>query len=288
MTDDRDTNPTPFDPARPTPYPDVNTVVLDLQSRVRAALGEHFVGMYLFGSLVAGDFDPRRSDVDVLVVTDAEISADQFAALQAVHRDIAASDSPWAVEVEAYYLTRAALRRDDPSFGWHLKVNRGGGVLEPLQRDRGWLIQGHILREYGVPLAGPDPRTLVDPVAPDDLRQAMAESAPEWLEQLLANPEQLRHRGFHAYLVLTLCRILYTVANDAVASKQVAGRWAQVAVGERLAELIGRALAWQKDPPGKHGPETMDRDVDETLELIRYVLTRCNVERATRRCGANT
>src|SRR5689334_15413743 len=115
MTDDQGTKPTPFDPARPTPYPDVNAVVLDLLSRVRAALGAHFRGMYLFGSLVAGDFDPRRSDVDVLVVTGAEISADQFAALQAVHRDIAAGDSVWAVEVEAYYLTQAALRRDDPS-----------------------------------------------------------------------------------------------------------------------------------------------------------------------------
>src|SRR5258708_28372320 len=169
-----------------------------------------------------------------------------------------------------------------------MKVNRGGGVLEPLQRARGWLMQGHILREYGVPLAGPGPRTLVDPVAPDDLRQAMAGSAPEWLERLVADPDQLRHRDFHTYLVLTLCRILYTLANDAVASKQVAGRWAQVALGERWAALIGRALAWQKDPPGKQGPVTTDGDVEETLELIRYALVRCNVERATRRCDANT
>src|SRR5258708_39979296 len=98
-----------------------------------------------------------------------------------------------------------------------MKVNRGGGVLEPLQRDSGWLIQGHILREYGVPLAGPDPRTLVDPVAPDDLRQAMAGSAPERLERLVADPDQLRHRDFHTYLGLTLCRIFYSLPNDAVA-----------------------------------------------------------------------
>lgn len=207
---------------------------------------------------------------------DGVLPADRFAALQRVHRDLAASDSPWAIEVEVYYLTQDALRRDDPSFGWHLKVNRGGGVLEPLHRDSGWLIQGHILREYGVALAGPDPKILVDPVASGDLRKAIAASAPEWLEALLADPADLLQRGFHAYLVLTLCRVLYTLAKDAVASKQAAGRWAQATLGERWAKLIERALAWRKDNPGMQGQVTTDSDVDETVELIRYVLARCH------------
>jgi hypothetical protein len=270
MTADR----APFDLTSPTPYPDVNAMLRDLLSRVRDALGDCSWGMYLFGSLVAGDFDPRRSDVDVLVVIDDVLPDDRFVALQAVHRDLAAGDSPWANEVEAYYLTRAALQRDDPSFGEHLKVNRGtGGVLEPLHRDSGWLIQGHLMREFGVALAGPDPRTLVAPVGPGDLRRAVAASSPEWLESLLANPEELRHRGFRTYLILTLCRMLYTLAHDAVASKQVAGRWAQGAFGERWSGLIGNALAWRKDIPGAPGPETSD--VDATLELIRYTLARC-------------
>jgi predicted nucleotidyltransferase len=265
-----------FGPTSPTPYADVNAVLGDLLARVRGALGDRFCGMYLFGSLVAGDFDPRRSDVDVLVVIDDVLPDDQFLALQAVHRDLAASDSPWAVEVEAYYLTRAALRHDDPSFGEHLKVNRGGGVLEPLHRDSGWLIQGHLLREFGVALAGPDPRTLVDPVGPGDLCRTVAASAPEWLELLLADPDQLHHRGFHTYLILTLCRMLYTLARDAVASKQVAGRWAQGVLGERWSTLIGDALAWRKDLPGELGWVTADNDVDATLELIRYTLARCH------------
>jgi hypothetical protein len=266
----------PFGPTSPTPYSDVNAVLSDLLARVRDALGAHLCGMYLFGSLVAGDFDPRRSDVDVLIVIDDVLPDDRFLALQAAHRDIAAGDSPWATEVEAYYLTRAALRRDDPSFGKHLKVNRGtGGILEPLHRDRGWLIQGHILREHGVALAGPDPRTLVDPVEPGDLRRTVAESTPEWLEPLLVEPDQLRQRGFHTYLVLTLCRILYTLAHDAVASKQVAGHWAQEALGERWSSPVADALAWRKDIPDTPGQVTPDGDVRATLELIRYTLARC-------------
>jgi len=273
---DSDPGPEPgfFNPGSSTPYPDVNAILRELLPRVRAALGENFVGMYLFGSLVAGDFDPRRSDVDILVVSVSSVSIDQFAALQAVHQDLAVSDTEWSTEVEAYYLTRAALQRDDPSFGEHVKVNRGSGVLEPLHRDSGWLIQGHILREFGVALAGPDPKTLVDPVGPDDLRQAAAAGVREWLESLLADPSELRRPGFHTYVVLTLCRVLYTIANDDVASKPIAGRWAQSALGKSWTELIARALAWRKDLP-ETASSVSDRDLVKTLDLIRYTLASC-------------
>jgi hypothetical protein len=278
VTIDQGASPASYDPAGPTAYPDINDVLRDLLPRIRAALGANFRGMYLVGSLVTGDFDAGRSDVDVLVVTDAVVSDGQFAALQAVHRDLAASDSPWAIEVEAYYLTRAALRPDDPSFGEHRKVNRGGGVLEPPQRDPGWLVQAHLLREYGVALAGPDPRTLVAPVAAGDLRRTVAASTPEWLEALLADPARLRHRGPQTYIVLTLCRVLYTLVHDAVASKQAAARWAQAALDKRWTALIGRALAWRKDLPATPSPTTTEGDVAATLELIQYVLARCRDE----------
>jgi predicted nucleotidyltransferase len=263
-----------------TPYPDVNAVLRDLRAGVTAALGEHLVGMYLFGSLASGDFDPRRSDVDVLIVTDGLVSTEQFDALAAIHRDLAASDSAWATEVEAYYLTRAALRRGDPSFGEHLKVNRGNaGTLEPLHPDSGWLIQGHIFREHGVALVGPAPRTLVDPIAPGDLRRTMAASAVEWLEPLLNDSHELHRRGPRTYVVLTLCRILYTVANDAVASKPVAGRYALATLPNQWHGLIERALAWRKDEPATEGELTSHDDVAATVELIRHVLARCRAER---------
>ncbi len=45
----------------PTPYPDVNAVLHRLLAEVQAVLGERFVGLYLYGSLAGGDFDPDTS-----------------------------------------------------------------------------------------------------------------------------------------------------------------------------------------------------------------------------------
>ena len=56
----------------PTPYPDVNAVLHALLSDAQTILGNHLVGLYLYGSLASGDFDPGRSDIDFVVVVVAD------------------------------------------------------------------------------------------------------------------------------------------------------------------------------------------------------------------------
>src|SRR4030095_4815949 len=88
-----------MNPISPTPYPDVNEILNLLHTNIKDILASQFIGMYLFGSLANGDFD-RHSDIDVLVVTDGEISSVTFSALQNMHLEIAKLDSPWAVQQE--------------------------------------------------------------------------------------------------------------------------------------------------------------------------------------------
>ena len=53
----------------PTPYAEANAAVEALLDGVKETLGEQMVGLYLYGSLASGDFDPQTSDIDFLVVT---------------------------------------------------------------------------------------------------------------------------------------------------------------------------------------------------------------------------
>src|SRR5215211_3481953 len=97
----------------PTPYPDVNEILSILFSNMEEILGDQFVGMYLFGSLANGDFD-SYSDIDVLVVTDGEISSALFSDLQKLHGNInKLDDTPWAIQLEVSYIPQNALRRFD-------------------------------------------------------------------------------------------------------------------------------------------------------------------------------
>lgn len=249
----------------PTPFPDVNAVLHALLSRVRTVLGHHFVGLYVHGSLAGGDFEPQRSDIDFVVVTDDELSDEVLLALEAMHARITASGLEWATKLEGSYIPRQALRRYDPTHARHpsLRVDGSFGVG---QHGSDWVIQGHVIREQGIVVAGPAPQTLIDPVWPDDLRQAVQAMLREWWAPMLHEPARLHTGEYQAYAILTMCRALFTLQHGAVVSKPVAARWAQQALGERWAALIERASAWRHDAQ-------LDA-LNETLDFIRYTLER--------------
>ena len=272
---------------QPTPFPDVNALLHGLLESVRAILGSHFIGMYLDGSLAGGGFD-QDSDIDFVVVTDIEITDNLFLALQSMHDRIAANDAAWAlawaIQLEGSYLSKQALRRHDPTLARHPNIERGPGErLKLVDHGEGWNVHRSILWEKGIVLAGPAPQSLIDPVAPDQLRGAMRSTLSGWGTDLLNDPAQITQRGYQSYIVLSLCRILYTLEYGAVASKPAAAQWAQETLDARWTPLIERAWDGRHTPGLAPAPE----DVAETLEFMRYTLER-NTSTIVTECAGNS
>ncbi len=233
--------------------------------------------MYLYGSLASGDFD-RESDVDYVVVTTDVLSDNLFSALDAMHTRIATMDSWCATQLEGSYIPLHTLRQYDPVRALHIHIDRGWGErLHRMKMDSdllsrawwgGWVILRENLRECGITLAGPPPQTMIDPVSPDDLRQAASAILHGWTKQMLDNPAEISSRGYQSYTVLTLCRILYTLEHGAVVSKPVAAKWAQENLDARWSPLIDRAWVGRQNP----GWKAESDDVSGTLDLICYIL----------------
>ncbi len=248
---------------QPTPYPDVNVVLLRLLTEAQAVLGEAFVGLYLYGSLSSGDFDPHRSDIDFVVVTSDMLPDETIQQLAALHDRLAASGLKWAAKLEGTYITQAALRRYNSADGPFPGINEGRFYIAHHQSD--WIIQRHILREYGAVLAGPPPHTLIDPVQPDDIRRAVRGILREWWQPMLNEPSQFRSTEYQAYAVLTMCRALHALDSGTVVSKPVAARWAQTTLDGRWHALIDFALLWQPGDEVDH--------FEEMVEIIRYTVS---------------
>jgi Domain of unknown function (DUF4111)/Nucleotidyltransferase domain len=258
-----------LEPLQPTQYPDVNEALRELLAQEQAILGSHFVAMYLSGSLALGDFNPHSSDIDLVTVTDGPLSEDLVAALQGMHARFDASPSPWAAKLEAVYIPEEALRHGSPP-GASYPVLEKGRTLAMDRLESGWSVQCFTLREHGLAVAGPEPRTLVAAIDPNDMRRAGSAIAGTWLEQARADPSWrawFRQRESQSFVLLTLCRLLYTLETGGVASKPGAARWAQQALGPRWAVLIERALAGQHDPT-----EIPDHEAEETVALIQHTV----------------
>jgi predicted nucleotidyltransferase len=48
-----------------TPYQDINKILSSMANSIQDILGKNLVGLYLFGSLSYGDFNPNSSDIDL-------------------------------------------------------------------------------------------------------------------------------------------------------------------------------------------------------------------------------
>ncbi len=247
---------------QPTPYPAVNAVLQRLLADVQAILGTQFVGLYLYGSLSSGDFNPQSSDVDFLVVTNGELPPTTVIRLETMHRELAASGLKWATKLEGSYLPLAHLRRYDPDAPPCPQINEGRFYTAVHGPD--WVIQRHILREKGVALAGPALRPLIDPVSPEQLHKAMNGVLQGWWAPMLDDPSFLKRADYQAFGVLTMCRVLYTLDHGEIASKPVSARWAKGQLEAAWTPIIDQALRWPQEPQ----PDIMA----ETLELIRYTI----------------
>jgi hypothetical protein len=226
--------------------------------------------MYLEGSLASGDFD-QDSDIDFVVVTDDDVSEDLFSALYAMHERFNLMDTQWSTNLEGSYISQHTLRQHDPKHANHPNMERGFGErLKMVYHDKTWVIHRYILRERGITIIGPAPKTLVDPISPNELREAMLPTLRGWATQILNNPKEIVHRGYQSLTVLSLCRILYTLQFGDIVSKAKAATWAKETLDEKWSKLIDEAWI------GRHNPQLLasTNDINQTLDLIRYALER--------------
>ncbi len=252
----------------PTAYPEVNLVLNELLLGAKSALGEQFVGMYLYGSLSSGDFNSDTSDVDFVVVTEGELPEEQVLELESLHQRLWSSGLKWTAKLEGAYVPRQLIRRHNPSAPPCPTINEGRFYVARLGSD--WIIQRHILRECGVVVAGPSPAELIDPVSSDEIRASVIQIMKEWWEPMLRNPAWLDERGseYKVYAVVSMCRVLYTLEHKEIASKPVSARWAIQQVDGPQRQQIEDALAWRYGMKWNH-------TLDEALTLIRLADERC-------------
>jgi hypothetical protein len=248
----------------PTLYLGVNPLLHMLLTDAQSVLGDHFIGLYLYGSLASGDFNPQTSDIDFVVVTDTDLSAESIRNLEALHVRLWNSGLKWATKLEGAYVPLPTLRRHDPNAAPCPTINEGRFYLDRLGSD--WIIQRYILREYDAKVCGPSLQSSIDPVTPDDLRRAVAGVLQDWWQPMLDDAALIRNREYEAFTTLTMCRALYALEYGDIVSKPVAARWALQMLDGRWAELIDRAVAWPQEPQAGR--------LSETLELIRYTIDR--------------
>jgi Domain of unknown function (DUF4111) len=250
----------------PTPLPELNDVLARLLASVQEILGETLVGGYLQGSFALGAGD-MESDCDFVFVLKRDPTPEQLGRLVLLHDEIPTRPGHWTRHLEGSYAIAGELR-DLSGLGreWWF-VDHGWRSLSRSTHCNAEFTRW-ILRERGITLAGPPPKTLVDPVPPAAMRARMRADLAELLPGLRTwAPFDMAWT--QRYLVSTTARMLYTLDTAEVASKRGALEWAVSRCDPEwtplLTQAIGdRPLGWDRDQQPRPG------SLERSLEFLAY------------------
>jgi hypothetical protein len=131
------------------------------------------------------------------------------------------------------------------------------------------VIERAVVREHGVIIDGPDPRTLMDPVTQADIREAaraelairIDDWANEWKDGVNPAP-WIEKLGAQSFEVVTVCRALMTIEHGNLPSKPQAFEWALANLPEEWQPLVQWAQEHRDDKA---------RSTDMVWEIIRFV-----------------
>jgi hypothetical protein len=211
-------------PAVITPYADLDEVLAELLGQWRRILAEDLVGAYVQGSFALGSGD-RHSDCDWLVATRGSLTDSQLAQLRALHEEIPTRDGPWYRDLEGSYAPIDELNSVE-HLGRKWLFNDHGHRTLAWDDHCNRAYTRWILREHGVTLTGPEPRSFMPVVPAAGLRREAAASLPTFLGDLAAWIDIDTVAWGQRYAVVTACRALFTLETAEVASKQCALEWA--------------------------------------------------------------
>jgi Domain of unknown function (DUF4111) len=222
-------------------------------------LGPRLAGVYLHGSAVLGGFDPRRSDIDVIAVCAAPMTAAQQTAVAEALSERRLPCPAHGLEFSAVTLHSAAHPTAAPAFELHLTT----------APEDAKVVDGHV--------SGPDPDLVLHFAVCRRAARLLGPGLPTAevfapvpgalvLAQLAA---ELRWAAGHApgeYAVLNACRAWRFSVDGMLVSKLDGGEWARAHLTGPDRDLVDTALARQRCLPAPEpDPQEVRQFVARTL-----------------------
>jgi hypothetical protein len=202
-------------------------------------LGDDLVGVYAGGSFALGDYRPGRSDLDVAVVSRGPLARETKGAIADALRHETLPCPARGLELVVY--TESAVRSGTGEPGYELNLNTGRGMpfvlsFAPEGEPLWYAIDRAVVREHGVPLAGPPPADLFARIPRDLLLPRVSESVRWYAEHTWAGTDDA---------VLNACRAWRWATEGTWSSKSDAGEWAAGRAEDRA--LVEDALTTRVD-----------------------------------------
>ncbi len=210
-------------------------------------LGEALTGVYLHGSLTMGCFNPEKSDIDLILVINGEMTDRQKRQFMDTVVELNAQAPKKGLELSVVeedvcrhfvYPTPFELHFSPAHLKWW-QEDPEGYIQRMKGTDPDLAAHFTIIREYGIVLAGAAVEELFGEVPREAYLDSIRQDVENAGEDVLDNP---------VYVILNLCRVAACVEENLILSKQQGGEWGLTHLPERYSFLLQDALeAYRSD-----------------------------------------
>lgn len=97
-----------------TPHPEINEVLLTVSHGLQNILAQNLVGLYLFGSLSYGAFNPDSSDIDLVAILKKPLNQQELQQARQLHEAIQRKYPKWKDRIECSYTPLEMLKNTLP------------------------------------------------------------------------------------------------------------------------------------------------------------------------------
>jgi len=235
---------------------------------LQGLLTGNLIGIYLHGSLAAGCFNPRLSDIDLLAVTRRHLASETQRSLIEVL--LRTSRAPHPLEISFLCQADMVPWQYPTPFDLHYSEDWRDKYTQELATGawRQWAEEQHtdedlavhitVTRAWGICLWG-EPIVRVFPEVPARDFAASITADLQWaLERLETSP---------VYGVLNACRIYAYFKEGHIYSKAEGAAWALLAMPAEFQPVIEAALGAYRSP----APDAVLPDVAQARRLLHYV-----------------
>ena len=226
------------------------------------------VSMWAHGSLAGGDYQPGRSDLDLIAILDRPCAAVEEQRLAEVHEGLAAAMA-LASKLHCSYCAVAEL--DDPARS-HLTW-----AHEQLMHRRVTPVTRRELHDFGLVLYGEEPAALLPPVTGGQLAGFVVQDLESFWLPSLDHPERWDRDIWVDLGLLTLARATVTLRDGTLITKAEALR---VLTGLGApAEVVDDIRQRRYGDPGPASQQWIARRAKLTLTFLRPAIEQLVAQR---------
>jgi predicted nucleotidyltransferase len=246
---------------------DIKGFVFYIMGETKEILKDEFIGFYIHGSLAMGGFNPKSSDIDVLVVTNRTMNVENKRKLAQLFLNC--SNKPFPVEISFINEEQLKNWQHPCPFDFHYsefwrdryKEELSKGVYQYINEERriDADLAAHITitNHRGICLKG----TPINEVFPTVPRPHYISSIMVDFKECLENIEE-----DPIYCSLNLIRVFWYLKEGTISSKQEAGNWGLSALPCEFTFTIQKVIYSYENEK-----ETYDFEKNELFILRDYI-----------------